>query len=137
MSNTFYVGQPDYLAQLNALWDKVSVAQAFDLTAFYPGIPPSSTTVVRIPVARIVNFPASLTGSYGKASVAATAQTDFLMQQNGSTVATIRFAAAATSATFIAASAIAFAAGDILSIIAPATPDATLANVGFVLAGTR
>lgn len=112
-------------------------AQPFDLTAFYPGVPTASAIVTRVPVARVVTFPASLTGSVAKASVAATAQTDFDVQLNGGSVGTIRFAAAGTSATFIAASPIVTAAGDLISIIAPATPDATLANVGFVLTGTR
>ena len=112
-------------------------AQPFDLTAFYPGVPSASAIVTRVPVARDITFPASLTGSIGNATVAATAQTDFDVQKNGATVGTIRFAAASTSATFIAASAITLAAGDILSVSAPATPDTTLSNVGFVLAGTR
>lgn len=115
----------------------VPVAQPFDLTAFYPGVPTASAIVTRVPVARIVTFPVSLTGSVAKASVAATAQTDFDVQLNGGSVGTIRFAAAGTSATFIAASPIVTAAGDLISIIAPAIPDATLANVGFVLTGTR
>jgi hypothetical protein len=112
-------------------------AQPFDLTAFYPGVPSASAIVTRVPVARAVTFPAGLTGSIGKASVAATAQTDFDVQKNGTSVGTIRFASGSASATFIAASVITLAAGDLVSIIAPATPDATLANVGLVLTGTR
>jgi hypothetical protein len=114
-----------------------TVSQPFDLTAFYPGVPTASAIVTRVPVARAVTFPASLTGSYGVASVAATAQTDFDVQKNGVSAGTVRFAAAATTATFIAASPIVLAAGDILTLVSPGTPDATLANVGIVLAGTR
>lgn len=112
-------------------------AQPFDLTAFYPGVPGASAIVTRVPVARAVTFPAALTESIGRASVAATAQTDFDVQKNGVSAGTVRFAAGATVATFIAAGAITLAAGDILSILAPGTPDATLANVGIVLAGSR
>jgi hypothetical protein len=112
-------------------------SQPFDLTAFYPGAPVASAIVTRVPLARAVSFPSSLTGSVGKAAVAATAQTDFDLQKNGASVGTLRFAAAGTSATFIAASAISFAAGDVLSIISPASADTTLADIGFVLAGTR
>lgn len=114
-----------------------AAAQPFDLTAFYPGVPTSSAIITRVPVARVITFPASLTGSVATARVAATAQTDFDVQKNGSSVGTIRFAAAGTSATFIAASQIVTAAGDLVSIIAPATADATLADIGFVLTGTR
>lgn len=113
-----------------------SSSQPFDLTVFYPGVPTASVIVTRVPVARTITFPASLSGSVGKASVAATAQTDFDVQKNGASVGTMRFAAAATSATFISAG-FSLAAGDILAIIAPASPDATLANIGAVLAGTR
>lgn len=112
-------------------------AQPFDLTAFYPGVPGASAIVTRVPVARAVTFPSGLTGSIAKASVAATASTVFDVQKNGSSVGSITFAATASSATFTAASAITLAAGDLLSIVGPATPDTTLANIGFVLAGTR
>ena len=49
----------------------------------------------------------------------------------------MRFASAGTVATFIAASAVSFALGDVLTVVAPGTPDATLAHIGFALAGTR
>jgi hypothetical protein len=112
-------------------------AAVFDVHAFFPGLPGSASVITRIPVARAVSFPAGLTGSYGVAATPATAQTDFDVRKNGLSVGAIRFAAAATTATFIAASPIMLAAGDTLSIRAPATPDSTLADVGFVLAGTR
>jgi hypothetical protein len=130
---------PQYLTQTeaDARYLQSVGAQPFDLTAFYPGAPTASALVTRIPFARAVSFPAGLAGSVAKAKTAATAQADFDIQKNGVSVGTIRFAAAATSATFIAASAFALAAGDLLSIVAPAAADATLADIGFVLAGTR
>jgi hypothetical protein len=112
-------------------------AQPFDLTAFYPGVPSANALVTRVPVARAVTFPASLAGSIAKASVAATATANFNVQKNSISVGTITFAAGATSATFTAASPITCATGDVLSIVAPSTADATLANIGIVLAGTR
>jgi hypothetical protein len=140
VKNTFLAGPAtggDAAPTMRALTAADLPAQPFDLTAFYPGVPSASAIITRVPVARAVTFPAGLTDSIGRASVAATAQTDFDVRKNGVSVGTMRFAAAATSATFIAASAITLAAGDILSVLAPATPDATLANLGFVLAGTR
>jgi hypothetical protein len=114
-----------------------TTAQPFDVTAFYPGVLTASAIVTRVPVARAVTFPAGLTGSIATASVAATASAAFSVQKNGVSAGTITFAAGATSGTFAAASAITLAAGDILSISAPGAADATLANVGIVLAGTR
>jgi len=130
---------PQYMTQTeaDARYLQSVGTQPFDLTAFYPGVPTASAIVTRVPVARAVTFPAGLTGSIGSASVAATGSAAFSVQKNGVSVATITFAAGATSATFTADTAITLAAGDLLSIHAPATADATLANVGFVLAGTR
>jgi hypothetical protein len=46
------------------------------------------------------------------------------------------FAAGATSASFAMASPTGFAGGDVLTILAPASPDPTLANLAWTLAGT-
>jgi hypothetical protein len=111
-------------------------AQPFDATFYFPGVPAASDKV-DIQFARAVAFPASLTGSYVKARVAATAQTDFDLQLNGTSIGIIRFAAAGTTATFVGISAFNTAAGDYIAVIAPASPDATLSGVRGVLAGTR
>lgn len=130
---------PGYLTQTegDARYLQSIGAQPFDVTAFYPGVPSASAIITRVPVARAVTFPSGLTGSIGRARVAATAQTVFDVQKNGASVGSITFAASATSATLTAASAVTLAAGDILAIIAPGSADTTLADVGVVLAGTR
>jgi hypothetical protein len=114
-----------------------AVTQPYDLGASYPGAPTASLVLVRYPFPRAVAFPASMTLSRGVAAVAATAQTDFDLQKNAVSFGTMRFAAAGTTASFIAASSTSFAAGDILTVVSPASPDATLASIGFSLAGTR
>jgi len=111
--------------------------QPYDVGGSYNGAPTASLIMLRYPFPRQVIFPASLTGSQGVAGTAATAQTDFDLKKNGSSVGTMRFAAAGTVASFIMASQTTFAAGDVLTVVAPASPDATLANLGFSLAGTR
>lgn len=113
--------------------------QPFDAAAFYPGLPAASAVLLRVPIARAVTFPANFAGSYGKASANATGSTAFDLQKNGVSVGTMTFAGGASSATFTSSggAAVNFAAGDVLAVIAPATPDATLADVGLVLAGTR
>jgi hypothetical protein len=87
---------------------------------------------------------AAMAGSSGKALTAATAQTDFDVRKNatsaatGTSVGTMRFAAAGTVPTFIAASGFTLDGGvDTLSVWAPATPDATLANIAASLYFTR
>jgi hypothetical protein len=132
---------PGYLTQAegDARYLQTVPAQPFDLTAFYPGVPTASAKVTRVPVARAITFPANFSGGVGVASVAATGSTAFDVKKNASSVGTITFAAGATTATFATSggAAVTFAAGDYLSIIAPASPDVTLADVGLVLAGTR
>lgn len=110
----------------------------FDVQAFYPGVPGSSAKVLRIPVGRAVSFAANFSGSYAKAGTASTGTAAFDVQKNGSSIGTITFTASAT-ATFATSggSAQSLAAGDVLSIIAPGSADATLADIGFCLVGTR
>jgi hypothetical protein len=81
-------------------------------------------------------LPAALTGSAAKAKVAATAQADFDLQVGGVSVGTMRWAAASTVASFISASGATVAAGDEIEILAPATPDASLADLTWTIKGT-
>ena len=102
----------------------------------WAGSPGASQVIERYIFATPVTFSAGLAGSYGTAGTAATAAASFTIQKNGSTVGTMAFAAAATNATFTMASPTSFAGGDVLTIVAPASPDATLANLAWTLAGT-
>jgi len=86
-------------------------------------------------VSGVDTFPAGLTGSYGTAGTAATAAASFAVAKNGTGVGTMAFAAGATIATFTMGTATTFASGDVLTIIAPASPDATLANLAWTLTG--
>ncbi|RWA55356.1 hypothetical protein AU476_07560 [Cupriavidus sp. UYMSc13B] len=109
----------------------------YDVGGTYNGAPAASAVLIRFPFPRQVIFPSGLTSSRGTAGTAATAQTDFDIQKNGSSVGTMRFAAGSATATFLMGSQTTFAAGDVVKVVAPATPDATLADIGFSLAGTR
>ena len=102
-----------------------------------PGVPTASMIVFHHVFTQAVSFVASLTDSYVKAGTAATAQTDFDLKKNGSSIGTVRFAAAGTTATYVSISASSWAAGDILTLIAPATPDATIADIWGTLVGVR
>lgn len=113
-------------------------AQVLDVYGFYPGAPDSSAVVLRVPIVRAMTFADDFSGSYGRAGTAATASAAFTITVNGSTVGTMTFASAATSATFATSGGVvSLVAGDILAVIAPSPADATLADVGFGLAGTR
>lgn len=110
---------------------------AYDVGGSMWGAPTASLVIMRLPMVRKVVFPASLSGSYMIAATAATASTVFSLKKNGVEFGTATFGAAGTSATFAAASATNFSVGDILTIVAPASPDATLADLGWLIAGTR
>ena len=110
-------------------------SQPYDVNVFYPGAPLTAAIILYIKFVRTVIFPINLTGSVAGAITAATASTTFNIQKNGVTVGTIIFVGIVGSFTFT--SAVSFAAGDILSIVAPTTPDAALALINVTLTGVR
>jgi hypothetical protein len=110
---------------------------SYDLGLTWAGTLPASQVLMRYPFPRAVDFPAGLTGSRGVAAVAATALTTLDLRKNGTSVGSVQWAAAATTATFTMAAATSFAAGDVLTVHAPASADATLADLGLSLAGIR
>lgn len=113
---------------------------------FYPGVPGAGALVgVWAAPAGVTTttFATSIAGSSGKAMTAATAETDFDVRKNataigdGTSVGTIRFAAAGTVPTFLGSGFTLTGGSDWITIWAPATPDATLANVSASLYATR
>lgn len=103
---------------------------------FLNGRPTANLIMQRYVFAGSVTFPTGLSGSQGTAGVAATANATFTVQKNGSAIGTMTFPAAATSATFAMATTTTFGAGDVLTLMAPASPDATLADLAWTFAGT-
>jgi len=112
-------------------------ASPYDVGAMVAGVPDADAVCLRYKFPREVTFAAGLSPSQGVSDVAATGDTDFDIQLNGVSVGTMSFAAAATAATFDMSSETVCEVGDILKVIAPSSPDATLADISFVLAGTR
>ena len=115
------------------------VSQPFDVHAFYPGTLPANAKIYRGKLARAVTFPENFYGAQFSASANATASTIFDIQKNGSSIGSCTIAAGGTTPTFASSGGAAqtFAAGDLLTILAPATADATLADPSITLAGTR
>lgn len=108
----------------------------FDITAYLNPVMENNEEILAVPFSRSVVFPEDLVGSQATAGIAATAQTDLTIKKNGTNIGTIRYAASALVGTFIFALPIQFDAGDIISVVGPATADATLAKIGFTLSGT-
>lgn len=107
-----------------------------DASSMVIGKPLGSQIVFMYEAVRSCSFAANFAASKSKSTVAATASTTFSVQKNGSQVCTMAFAAAGTSATFGSCAATSMVAGDVLTIVAPATADATLANIAITLLGT-
>ena len=109
----------------------------YDIAVWDNNRPASGEILYEYTFTRSVAFEAGLTTSRGKARVAATVSAVFSLQKNGVEFGTMTFALGATTATFAAASSTTFAAGDVLTVVAPDPRDDTLSGVHGTLAGTR
>ena len=113
-----------------------SSASPYDVGSAFGGTPTASLIIMQFIFPRAVTFPVGLSPSQGTAGTASTGTATFDIRKNGSSVGSMVYTASAT-ATFAMTAATSYAAGDLLEIVAPATPDATLANLVFTVAGTR
>lgn len=104
--------------------------------SFFVGVPGAGDAFLKYVFTEAISIPAGMTGSQGAAAVAATAQSDFDVLKNGVSVGTIRFAASATTSTFIMGSPTSFVAGDVLDITAPNPQDATLSDIALTIVGS-
>lgn len=125
------------LASVNALIATYTTGtRPYELAIFVAGAPGAGQIVHQRIFAITVTLPAGLTGSLAKAGTAAAASAGFSIQKNGTTIGTIVFGAGASVPSFTLTAAATFLSGDILSIVAPAVPDASLANISLVLLGS-
>lgn len=116
---------------------QAGTTKPYDIATYCSGAPANGEVLLRINIVRNIRLPANLTGSRVTAATAATATADFDVQLNGSSIGTIRFAAAGTVATFLSFSATTIVPNDQLRLVAPGTADATLANIAFTFAGEQ
>ena len=109
-----------------------------DIASFYPGTPTASAIVMKIKPARTLVLPINLTLSVADAEVAATGSTVFSIKKNGSSIGSITFGVGASAGTFTFSSEETLIGGtDKLTIVAPVSPDLTLADISITLAATR
>ena len=135
---TSYTGKAYDLVRVNSGESALEfIDPAYDVGSVYGGAPSASAIVFGFVANKALSFPASMAGSVVIAKTAATAQTDFDLQKNGVSQGTVRFAAAGTTATYVGISAFTLASGDRLELVAPGSPDSTLANLLINFAGYR
>lgn len=104
--------------------------------ALYASLQPGAgETLVRYIITDDIIFPGSLSGSRGVALIPSVGSAVFSIQRNGVQFGTATFNAS-TSATFAGAQTT-FADGDILSIVAPGSVDATLSGISITLEASR
>lgn len=85
-----------------------------------------------------VKFAANFAGSLATSNVAATASAVFTVTQNGTQIGVITFGAGQTTGTFATSGGAVqnLAIGDVLTVTAPSSQDATLAGIRISLIGT-
>lgn len=99
------------------------------------GLTTSNLVVGRWVAGNPIVLPAGLLGSMGVAGVAATGSTSYSLNRNGVQFGTMTFSAASASASFSAASDTVISPGDIITVVAPTSPDSTLADLTWSLVG--
>lgn len=109
----------------------------YDFYAFVSGVMTNNMTVLGLDAVRPFTLPINLTGSYAKAGTAATGSTTLTIKKNGSSIGTLVWAVSGTVATITFSAAVSFVATDILTIVGPASADATLADIRLSFKGQR
>jgi len=111
---------------------------SYDVGCSKAGKPSASELLLRLPMVRSVEFADDFAGSEAASGTAAAATSVFTIKKNGASVGTFTFAPAGSTATFATSGgAVSLTAGDVLSVIAPGSQDASLADFGFVLRGIK
>ena len=135
-SNTSITAGPYTWMALEVVETEEAANLPYDFPWRKEGQPGASEVVFRQVLARRVRLEADFAGSVGLAGTAATADADFDVRQNGSSIGTIRFGAGATAPTFIATAAVTLEIGDELTVVAPAGVDASLSDPATSVSGS-
>lgn len=105
----------------------------YDVGVFFPSTFANAQVMLRLAMDRTVVYSANLSPSTATCGNNPTANATITLTKNGTQFATVVFNTAGVPA--ISSSGVTFNAGDVLQIVAPATADTTLANVGIILSG--
>jgi hypothetical protein len=119
-----------------ATWQLLVGLEDYPITVFFPGSYGSNAVLANISAVRSFTIPINCTGSIATLATASTGTAVFKIKKNGSQIGTITFTSSGTG-VFALASLATFGVGDLLTINAPSSPDATAAGFSVSLLGAR
>ena len=132
-------GNPGAFLQMSLLDSPGSVVWT-NLTrniAFYLETEPNPLEqVVRYVFTETTTFPEGLTGSQGDVGIAPTAPQAYELYWNNANVGSVNFSVSPDAVTFTFPHAITFEPGDVLTVVAPSSPDPHMASIAVTLVGT-
>lgn len=105
-----------------------------DIGLFANGMLVDAELLFQLKTTTAFDLPIDLAGSYGIAATASTGTVVISLRKNGFEFATLTFTSSATGV--FSGAATSFGLGDVLTMVAPATADATLANISINLKGS-
>jgi len=105
--------------------------------AYSFGTPGASDIMLRYNFVESVEYQNDFLGSVGSVGTDPTASFEIIVNKNGTPVGTITIATDGTFTFVTTADEVLFEYGDVLTLEAPATPDATAAGISFTLLGKR
>lgn len=116
---------------------KPSITQKHEVFGNYVGKPAVSGEILRYPCAQAIRLNAAFSGSQGSVRVVPSdGDQVYPIKKDGSQIGHMQFANGASTATF-SGEAVSFAAGEVLTVIAPSPQDSTLEDVGFIIFGDK
>lgn len=102
----------------------------YDMAFFVAGSPDTPSRLLgAFPVTRSVFIESTASTHVAVAEVGPAAETVYIIKKNGTNVGTVTFAAAATTGTVAFSADVSLVAGDIFKLVAPVTPDTTIADM--------
>lgn len=143
-AETFVEALPTMVDEINAFGDYINslgldpVSTPYRIGFFFTTAPTASEVLALHVVTDDFTFPANFASPNSRGSVGTNPASSFALdvQKNGSTIGTITISTGGAF-TFATASGTSksIAAGDVIKIVGPGTPDASIANVAITLAG--